>query len=65
MMRPLTEEQGKNIVLYLHSYAGLPGSDAIAGLSKAERAAKGLQNVRGFQRGSKLVSQPRQPELLL
>ena len=43
MLRPLIEEQGKNIVLYLHSYAGFPGSAAIAGLSKAERAAKGLQ----------------------
>ena len=36
-------EQGKDIVLYLHSYAGFPGSAAIAGLSKAERSAKGLQ----------------------
>lgn len=43
MLKPLIEEQGKNIVLYLHSYAGFPGSVAIAGLSKAERAAKGLQ----------------------
>lgn len=43
MLRPLIEEQGKNIMLYLHLYAGFLGSAAIAGLSKAERAAKGLQ----------------------
>ena len=35
--------QGKDVVLYLQSYAGFPGSAAIAGLSKAERSAKGLQ----------------------
>ncbi|KAL9600822.1 MAG: hypothetical protein Q9219_002960 [cf. Caloplaca sp. 3 TL-2023] len=37
----LLDEQGKDIVLYLHSYAGFPGSAAIAGLSKAERLAAG------------------------
>ncbi|KAL9124139.1 MAG: hypothetical protein Q9217_006506 [Psora testacea] len=40
LLFPLIEEQAKDVVLYLHSYAGLPGSGAIAGLSKAERMAK-------------------------
>ena len=43
ILRPLIEDQGKEIVLYLHSYAGFPGSAAITGLSKVERSAKGLQ----------------------
>ena len=38
---PLIEEQGKDVVLYLHSYAGFPGSTAIKGYSKAERNAEG------------------------
>lgn len=41
LLKPLVE-QGKDVVLYLHSYAGFPGSAAIAGFSKAERSAKGL-----------------------
>ena len=43
ILTPLIEQQGKDIVLYLHSYAGFPGSSAIAGFSKAERSANGLQ----------------------
>ena len=43
ILEPLIAQQGKDIVLYLHSYAGFPGSSAIAGYSKAERSAKGLQ----------------------
>jgi len=34
---PLIHEQGKDVVLYLQSYAGFPGSAAIKELSKAER----------------------------
>ena len=41
LLYPLIEQQGKDIVLYLHSYAGFPGSAAIAGYSKAERLAEG------------------------
>ncbi|MCJ1470004.1 hypothetical protein MMC07_008649 [Pseudocyphellaria aurata] len=37
----LIEQQGKHVVLYLHSYAGFPGSAAIRGLSQQERAAQG------------------------
>ena len=42
ILKPLID-QGKDVVLYLHSYAGFPGSCAIAGYSKAERRAAGLQ----------------------
>lgn len=42
MLKPLIE-QGKDVVLYLHSYAGFPGSAAIAGLSKAGRREQGLK----------------------
>ena len=41
LLHPLIEQQGKDIVLYLHSYAGFPGSAAIAGYSKTERLAEG------------------------
>ena len=41
-LQPLIEQQGLDIVLCLHSYAGFPGSAAIAGFSKQERASKGL-----------------------
>ena len=44
ILEPLIQ-QGKDVVLYLHSYAGFPGSAAIAGFSKAERRAKGLQGA--------------------
>lgn len=41
VLNPLIVKEGKDIVLYLHSYAGFPGSAAIDGLSKQERASKG------------------------
>ena len=41
LLIPLIKQQGKDVVLYLHSYAGIPGSTAIEGFSKAQRAAKG------------------------
>ena len=41
VLLPLIEKQGKDVVLYLHSYAGFPGSAAIKGLSKTERLAAG------------------------
>ncbi|KAI4104262.1 MAG: hypothetical protein LQ339_003881 [Xanthoria mediterranea] len=40
---PLVEKHGKDVVLYLHSYAGFPGSAAIEGLSKTERLSAGKQ----------------------
>ena len=41
MLTPLVEDEGEDIVLFLHSYAGFSGSAAIAGFSKQERSAKG------------------------
>ena len=41
VLSPLIEQQGKDVLLYLHSYAGFPGSTAIEGLSKSERLAAG------------------------
>lgn len=41
VLLPLIEGDGKDIVLYLHSFAGFVGSAAIQGLSKAERLAAG------------------------
>ncbi len=40
---PLIHEQGKDVILYLQSYAGFPGSAAIKELSKAERLDAGKQ----------------------
>ena len=37
----LIEQEGKDIVLYLHSYAGFPGSAAIKGYAKIERLGAG------------------------
>lgn len=41
VLLPLIEEQRKDVLLYLHSYAGFPGSAAIKGLSKAEPLGTG------------------------
>ena len=41
LLCPLVEE-GKQIVLVLHSYAGFPGALAIEGLGQRERASQGL-----------------------
>lgn len=37
----LIDEQGKNVILAMHSYSGIPGSDAAEGLGHAERRAAG------------------------
>lgn len=36
-------EAGEEIVVVLHSYAGLPGGEALRGLGKAEREKQGLK----------------------
>ena len=41
VLKPLIEVEGKDVVLYLHSYAGFPGSAAIVGFARAERVAVG------------------------
>lgn len=34
-------DQGKDVVLVMHSYGGIPGSSAMKGFSKADRQAQG------------------------
>lgn len=41
LLDPLIEQQGRHAVLYLHSYAGFPGSAAICGLSQQQRSTQG------------------------
>lgn len=56
---PLIEQQGKDIVLYLHSYAGFPGSAAIKGLSKTERLAVGKRGgILGLVYQSAFIPRP-------
>ncbi|KAL8936961.1 MAG: hypothetical protein Q9211_003933 [Gyalolechia sp. 1 TL-2023] len=43
LLRPLIVDEHRDIILYLHSYSGIPGSAAIATLSKSERSAKGQE----------------------
>ncbi|GAW24123.1 hypothetical protein ANO14919_137040 [Xylariales sp. No.14919] len=42
VLNPLLEE-GKDIVVFMHSYGGVYGAEALEGTSKKERAAKGLK----------------------
>ena len=59
LLRPLIEGQGKDVVLFLHSYAGFPGSAATGGLSKKERTAKGQQGgIIGLIYQSAFIPQP-------
>lgn len=41
MLLPLLED-GKDVVLVMHSYGGLPGGAAAKGVSKSERTSEGL-----------------------
>lgn len=40
-IRPLVEHEGKDIVLVMHSYAGMPGAAAATGLAKSQRVKEG------------------------
>lgn len=42
-LRTLVEEEEKDVVVVVHSYSGMPGTEAPAGLGKKEREAKGLK----------------------
>ena len=42
VLDPLIGQQGRDVVLYVHSYAGFPSSVAIDGYSKTTRLSKGL-----------------------
>ncbi|KAL4925054.1 alpha/beta hydrolase [Aspergillus undulatus] len=41
ILRPLVENEGRDILLVMHSYAGMPGAAAAKGLSKTERQTQG------------------------
>lgn len=41
MLLPLLDVQGHDVIIFSHSYGGLPASAAARGLSKKERAAEG------------------------
>lgn len=36
-------DSGSDVILVLHSYAGLPGGEALQGLSKSDRQQRGLR----------------------
>ena len=38
---PLIQNEGKDVVIVMHSYGGVPGSSAARGLSKVQRSKKG------------------------
>ncbi|KAJ5971297.1 uncharacterized protein N7479_001215 [Penicillium vulpinum] len=40
ILRYLVEDEGKDVVVFMHSYAGMPGSAAASGLAKSQRAQK-------------------------
>lgn len=42
VFKPLVEDQGKDVVVLMHSYASMPGSAAASGFSKAERVRNSL-----------------------
>jgi hypothetical protein len=41
VLRPLVEDEGKDVLLFMHSYAGMPGAAAATGLSKSQREQEG------------------------
>lgn len=55
-LRPLVENEGKYVFLFMHSYAGMPGAPAATGLAKSQRAQErkvggviGLLALGGFR----------------
>lgn len=43
LLRPLVENESKDVIVLTHSYGGVPTCVAIDGLSREERSAKGLE----------------------
>lgn len=41
VLRPLVEDEGKDVLLFMHSYAGMPGAAAATGLAKSQRTQEG------------------------
>ena len=40
-LSPLVEIEGKDVLLFMHSYAGMPGAAAATGLAKSQREQEG------------------------
>ena len=40
-LKPLIEEQGRDVILLVHSYGSIPGAGAATGLSKSTRLQEG------------------------
>jgi pimeloyl-ACP methyl ester carboxylesterase len=41
ILQSLVEDEGKDVVVFMHSYGGMPGSAAASGLSKVQRVQEG------------------------
>ena len=41
ILQSLVEDQGKDVLLFMYSYGGMPGSAAATGLAKSQRAQEG------------------------
>lgn len=41
VLRPLVENEGKDVLLFTHSYAGMPGAAAATRLAKSQRVQEG------------------------
>ncbi|KAJ5210070.1 hypothetical protein N7491_009882 [Penicillium cf. griseofulvum] len=41
ILHSLVEDEGKDVVVFMHSYGGMPGSAAASGLSKVQRVQEG------------------------
>jgi len=41
MLLPVLDTEKHDVIMAMHSYSGMPGSAAAAGLGKAERSAQG------------------------
>ncbi|KXG52195.1 uncharacterized protein PGRI_084790 [Penicillium griseofulvum] len=41
ILQSLVEDEGRDVVVFMHSYGGMPGSAAASGLSKVQRAQEG------------------------
>ncbi|KAJ5371872.1 hypothetical protein N7517_003878 [Penicillium concentricum] len=41
ILQSLVEDEGKDVLVFMHSYGGMPGSAAASGLAKSQRAQEG------------------------
>lgn len=47
LLLPVLDNEEHDVIVVMHSYSSVPGSHAVAGLGKAERAAQGKKGVIG------------------